>query len=308
MDDVGLMVSIIVPCYNAEKYISECIESLLSLDYPENKLEIIIVDNNSQDNTQEIIKKYPVVCLCEDKIQSSYAARNRGIKYAKGDILAFTDSDCIVTKRWLLKAIPGFADKKIGCIAGEIEGYEPETIVEEYLTDRGCLSQETTLRGQFLPYPQTANAIYRREVFEKIRLFEEHWISSGDADIAWRMQLETDYKIKYCPEALVFHRHRSNVKSLFKQRVKWGYGKVILCNKYSDRMDMEMLRKYNCSCLSIIKKLGKLLLFWVGAGHKNKGRRFYYRYLDVVSIIGKKYGLLKGARNERKQSRLATER
>src|SRR3990170_2881853 len=134
------MVSIIVPVFNGENAIEECIQSLLDQDYPRDKYEIIIVDNNSKDGTGEIIKRYPVLYLLEDEIQSSYAARNKGIGYAQGEIFAFTDSDCVASKNWLKEAMLLFRNERVGCVIGEVFAYNPITIVEKHLERIKALS------------------------------------------------------------------------------------------------------------------------------------------------------------------------
>lgn len=103
----------VIPVYNAEKTIDECVQSLLALDYPQDKLEIITVDNNSTDNTKEILLSYPIIYLLEKK-KVSYAARNLGIRNAKGEIIAFTDSDCVVDAQWLSNIIPAFDNPRVG--------------------------------------------------------------------------------------------------------------------------------------------------------------------------------------------------
>jgi glycosyltransferase involved in cell wall biosynthesis len=145
MSDRLPFVSVIVPVYNGERNIGNCIKSLLSLDYPSSKLEIIIVDNNSKDATRRVIQEFPVISLIEDRIQSSYAARNTGLKQSKGEIIAFTDSDCIADKDWILKAVACFQDESVGCVAGRIDGYPPSNYIEEYLKKRLPLSRYITI-------------------------------------------------------------------------------------------------------------------------------------------------------------------
>ena len=94
-------VSVIVPVYNDGQRIGKCIEALLIQTYPQAHFEIIIVDNGSNDNTRSVIEEHPVKLLVEDRIQSSYAARNKGIKNAKGEVIAFTDADCIPAPDWI---------------------------------------------------------------------------------------------------------------------------------------------------------------------------------------------------------------
>ena len=93
-------VTVIVPVRNGEQTIQSLLESLQKLDYNRNKVEVIVVDGNSTDKTQEIVKRYPVKLIVE-KRKGLNVARNTGIKCSKGEIIAFTDSDCIVPPDWL---------------------------------------------------------------------------------------------------------------------------------------------------------------------------------------------------------------
>jgi len=228
-------VSIIVPVYNGEATLAACLESLLNLDFPKDKYEIIAVDNNSTDSTEAIIRKCSVKYISEKLIQTSYAARNSGISFAKGDVIAFTDADCVVSGDWLKLAVPEFDDSQLGCVVGGIRAYDPVTWVEKLLADKKSLDQTGKLNHVFMPYGQTANVFFRKDIFDKIGLFQEHWKSGGDADFAWRMQLETSYTLKYVPQAFVRHRSRDTLVSVCKQRARWMYGRIALSVKYNYR-------------------------------------------------------------------------
>jgi len=298
-------VSVIVPVYNGERTIGNCIKSLLSLNYPASKIEIIIVDNNSRDATYRIIREFPVVALIEDKIQGSYAARNAGIRKSKGDILAFTDSDCIADKDWILRAVEEFRDEKVGCVAGRIEGYTASNYIEEYLIRHGYLIQEeSTLKHWYLPYAQTANAIYRREVINTIGMFEESWVSAGDTDLTWRMLLQTQYKLIFCKDSLVYHVHRSTLKGWFNQRKTWGTGEVAVYKKYKVHyfnpegdLAKELLRDYREFVCITIGKLPSLiyrkLILKDEVG-------FQDRKLTLIGAVGRRVGRIKGSLRERK--------
>jgi glycosyltransferase involved in cell wall biosynthesis len=90
-------VSIIVPTLNRKVYLRNCLDSLLKLDYPKTKLEIVVVDNGSTDGTTEMVhKEFPQVVVVLEKRRNSCFARNAGWKNAKGQIIAYTDDDCVV--------------------------------------------------------------------------------------------------------------------------------------------------------------------------------------------------------------------
>ena len=286
-------VSIIVPVYNNENQIGHCIESLLSLNYPSSNVEIIVVDNNSKDDTYRIIQKFPVISLIEDSIQSSYAARNAGLKRSRGTIIAFTDSDCIADKDWILKAVECFQDENIGCVAGRIEGLSPSNYIEEYLVRTRCLSQGGCLR--FLPYAQTANAIYRREVFDSIGFFEENWISGGDADLTWRMLLHSDYRLARCHDSLIYHAHRSTLKGFFKQRRTWGYGEVLMYKKYKEHYqnrEGELSRDYLEFYDVVIRRLPSLIYDKFIA---KDVEAYQEKKLTMIALVGRRIGRIKGS-------------
>lgn len=227
-------VSVIVPAYNAEVSLGACLDSISALDYPADKLEVIVVDNDSTDRSREIAGRYRVKLFSEISMKSSYAARNKGILAAKGELIVFTDADCIVTPGWLKHLVKEWGDQSIGCFAGEVEAYQPRTLVEKFSDRAGILKQRGALNCPYLPYTSTANSAYRKGIFDKIGLFIPEMFTGGDAEIAWRIQQKLGLKIKFIPEALVYHKHRSSVLGLYRQFKKYEYGKLFLHKYYPE--------------------------------------------------------------------------
>lgn len=232
MNDAIPFVSVIVPAYNAETEIGACLGALLNQTYPRDKYEIVVVDNNSADGTAHVIRSYPVRAVSERRKQSSYAARNAGVRAAKGEIFAFTDADCIPSPDWIREGVAAFDAPDVMGVAGEIRGLRPSNRVEEYLVRKNPVKHST--QNRFLPFAITANVFYKRELFSQVGFFEE-WTTAGDADYSWRVQL-AGHRVRFISRALVFHRHRSTVKGMFKQFVKYGYGSARLHRKYRARM------------------------------------------------------------------------
>lgn len=226
-------VSIVIPVYNGEDNIDKCIESIINQDYPKEKTEIIIVDNNSKDNTANIIKTFPVKYIFEKK-QGVCFARNKGLELANNELIAYTDSDCIAEKNWISRLVPHFSDETIGGVGGHLEAFPPENYIERYIALREVLTQEKMYAEKIYspPFFITANVIYRANILKKIGGFDNFFkIAGEDADISWRVVAE-GYKLILEPSAIVFHKHRSNLKRFCKQMFNYGIGSAAIFKKY----------------------------------------------------------------------------
>lgn len=95
------MISVIVPVYNTGQYLETVIEALLAQDFPREEFELIFVDNGSEDDSRAILERHSQIRVFRESERGSYAARNRGVREARGEILAFTDSDCYPVSCWL---------------------------------------------------------------------------------------------------------------------------------------------------------------------------------------------------------------
>lgn len=259
---MSTFVSIVVPAYNEADNIAACANALIEQEFPDNDYEIIVVDNNSSDNTLEIIKNFPVRNTIQYK-QGRAAAKNAGVKLATGDLIVFIDADCVATKKWLKNIVFAFDNPGIGCVAGEIKPLRTDdlTAMERFLIEKGHLSPEHHMRHPFLPFVVTANAAYRREIFDAIGLFDEGMFGE-DADFSWRMQLHTNYKVAYAPEAVVFHPYEVKATDIFKQKRRHAFGSVMLYKKYKQYRQAErksVKRTYWEYC-SIMRRWRQLLI------------------------------------------------
>jgi len=216
-------VSVIVPVFNDEEQIKECIEKILEQTYPKDKYEIIIVDNNSTDNTPDIVKEYPVKLLHEKEIQSSYAARNTGIKEAKGEVLVFTDSDCKPTKTWLENGVRDLFLNDVGLVAGNVpfifknkkDLYEIYDSIE-HIRQKHSVEKYGTAA--------TANLFTKKKVFKEIGNFPNDVKSGGDR-IWTHKATQNGFKIVYSPLAKVLHPTRTK-REVLKKKYRVGYGQV----------------------------------------------------------------------------------
>ncbi|MDX2214377.1 MAG: glycosyltransferase [Oculatellaceae cyanobacterium bins.114] len=224
-------VSVIIPIYNGEQDVPPLLDCLNAQTYPRDRVDYLLVDNASRDRTLTLLKEAAeqsategliLRCLSETKIQSSYAARNTGIKATQSEILAFTDADCRPQANWLYDLVQPFVDETVGIVAGEVLALEGNSLLEEYSGRRETLSQKHTLAHPFYPYGQTANLAVRRQAFEKAGLFRPYLTTGGDADLCWRIQQQGNWKIIFAEQAAVQHRHRATLEELRSQWRRYG--------------------------------------------------------------------------------------
>lgn len=222
------MVSVVVPIYNGEADLPELINCLLSQTYPKDRVEYLLVDNNSSDRTLTILKTSAENCpitirpLSENQIQSSYSARNTGIRAAVSEIIVFTDADCRPQPQWLDALIKPFVNKEVVIVAGEVLPLPGTTLLEQHAEREQTLSQKHTLNHAFRPYGQTANLAIRRIALEKAGLFRPYLTTGGDADICWRILEENIGRLEFAPNAIVQHHHRTTLKELQSQWRRYG--------------------------------------------------------------------------------------
>ena len=217
-----IYVSVVVPVYNGEKYIISCLESLSSQSLPKKNVEVIVVDNCSEDNSVNIARQYNATVLKETK-RGSYAARNAGVHAARGQIIGFIDVDCIASSDWIKHALSNFtASPPVEILAGRVEFIIPEKLTVWGDFDRHTfLNQEYSFRSGVA---KTANMFVKREVFENAGYFNDKLLSGGD--IEWTSRaVRFGASIKYEPKALVYHPVRNNFNEIAKKVYRVGTGK-----------------------------------------------------------------------------------
>lgn len=215
-------VSVIVPVFNAERTITGLIESLLNQDYPAELLEVIVVDNNSTDRSRRLIDQYPVRFLDESRVQSSYAARNRGIEAAEGEVFAFIDSDCRAECGWVKVGVRTLNEQGADLAGGRVrfEFSARKTAAECYDALTQMDTQASIESGKVAA---TANLFVRARLFEVLGPFPE--VKSG-GDYQWTSNaVANSYKLVYAADAVVMHPTR-RLGAFLKKGVRIGGGTV----------------------------------------------------------------------------------
>lgn len=259
------MVSVVIPVYQGEGDLPDLISCLSSQTYPKDRVEYLLVDNNSRDRTLAYLKtaseNSPLTIrpLSENQIQSSYAARNTGIRAAVGEIVVFTDADCRPQPQWLESLIQPFIQPEVVIAIGEITALPSNNLLEKHADSQETLSQKHTLAHRFCPYGQTANLAIRHIAFEKVGLFRPYLTTGGDADICWRILLAKIGRWQFVPNAIVQHRHRATFPELASQWRRYGRSNRYLHELYGIDLMPGMTTKQYCWRLArwVLKELPK---------------------------------------------------
>lgn len=218
-------VSVIIPSFNSEDIISQCLEKILDQSYPRDCYEVIVVDNASTDNSPVIIKTFPVKYLHEP-LKGPSAARNIGISQAKGKYLLFIDSDCIAEKNLIENHIQAHYqwtenDPSVRVVGGGIRGVNKNYWA---MCDNYCSWYQNhpelppRLEKQYLP---TANLSVDWRIFKEVGFFDEAFLYGEDLMFC-RKVIQSGYKIFFEPKAVLDHINRTSYRNFMKHAREWA--------------------------------------------------------------------------------------
>jgi cellulose synthase/poly-beta-1,6-N-acetylglucosamine synthase-like glycosyltransferase len=220
--------TILVPCYNEENTVKKTLDSLFALAYPKEKLNIIVIDNNSRDKTWEILQEYkdhPQVKLLQETKVGKHNALNTGLEHTQTEFVGCLDADSSVHPEALKRIITYFDNKDTMAVAPSIVVRNPRNLLQyaqraEYDMSHYNKKMLAFLNGiHVTPGPFS---IFRKSVFDKIGPYRKAH-HTEDQEIALRMH-KNGLKIDHCPDAYVYTNSPDSVPKLYRQRVRWIYG------------------------------------------------------------------------------------
>lgn len=252
-------ISVIIPVKNAEKFLAPCLKSLNQLNYPKDKYEIIIADSDSTDKTREI-----AVSLGAEVVTavgpSVCAGRNSGFAQAKGEIIAFSDADCIMDKDWLINAVKYFEDEKVACVGGVSLIPDDETAFGKacgFIFSYSLFTGGSTYGRHFqevreVEHNPGCNAIYRRRALEKVIPVDERF-RDGEDVIMNKQLKDLGYKFLFTPDTKLWHYRSSTPKRFWRQKVRYGIGRVLIGRAYPELLKpMHIIAGFSIPLLILI--------------------------------------------------------
>lgn len=275
-----IKISVVVPVFNSEGIIGRTIEALLGQSLLPR--EIIIVDDGSTDNTAKIVKKYPVKYLYQ-KNAGPAAARNNGWKHAHGDIVAFTDSDCIPDKNWLKNLVEPFKELEVGAVGGAYKTANPEKFLARLIGME--IEYRYTRMGKYINAHGSYNLAVRKQVLEEVNGFCEDYPvpTAEDFDLCFKI-VEKGYKIAFVKKAKVAGFHRESFKRYMKDQFRHGYYRMLLYRVHPQMMKGDSYSgaaKYQVffSFVFIFCLLFSAITFWLMSRFS-----FYSFFFSVISL------------------------
>jgi mycofactocin system glycosyltransferase len=225
-------ISIVIPVKDRADELKRCLTSLSCLNYPQEKLQVIVVDDGSSDDSPLVARQFRAMLVPSGGIgRGPAAARNVGASMANGEILAFIDSDCTASQEWLNELIPAFNDPAMAAVGGQVDGMCTESVVDRYESAMSSLSLGSRERfgssGSDTFYLPSCNLLVRRSAFRSAGGFKDEMHVGEDVDLTWRLR-DKGWTISYLPTGNVLHEHRSSIRSFMSRRFDYGTSEGML--------------------------------------------------------------------------------
>lgn len=228
--------SVIIPAYNASRTISQCLTALHRQSLSQDAYEIIVVDDGSADETPEIIKQFPVRCI-RQKNQGPATARNRGAYEARGEIILFTDADCVPRSNWIEEMLRPFSDPEVTAVKGAYRTNQKSLaakFAQVEFEERFTMLEKVPS----IDMVDTYSAAYRKSVFLSLGGFDPSFpvANNEDTELSYKMS-KAGHRMVFNPLAIVYHlNHPDSLQRYFRLKFWRGYWRMVVYKRYPEKM------------------------------------------------------------------------
>jgi glycosyltransferase involved in cell wall biosynthesis len=228
-------VSVVVCAYNGERTMDACLASLEKLTYPD--YEVIVVNDGSTDRTLAISESYSYCRIISQENKGLSVARNVGAEAASGEIVAYTDSDCVADPDWLNYLVGTMETKGFAACGGPNFSPTETSLVPEAVAVSPGAPCHVLLDDEIAEHIAGCNMAFRRDVLLGIGGFDPIYRAAGDdVDICWRLQ-DAGYQIGYSAAGFVWHFRRNTVKAYIGQQKGYGKAEALVYGKHPQRFN-----------------------------------------------------------------------
>jgi glycosyltransferase involved in cell wall biosynthesis len=229
-------VSVVVCAYNAERTIDACLTSLAVLNYPD--YEVIVVNDGSRDRTLAIAESHPYCRIINQPNKGLSVARNVGAEAATGEIVAYTDSDCVADPDWLTYLVAKMEASGLAACGGPNFPPPEDSLVPAAVAVAPGGPTHVLLSDEVAEHIAGCNMAFRREALLGLGGFDPVYRAAGDdVDICWRFQ-DAGFVIGFSPAAIVWHFRRNTVKAYCNQQRGYGKAEALVYSKHPFRFNL----------------------------------------------------------------------
>lgn len=225
-----MSASIIIPTFNGASRIGSCLDALTA-QLRGRDIEILVIDDGSKDNTAEVVRHYSAVRLISQANAGPAAARNHGARVARGKILLFTDDDCVPMPNWLDAMLNCFNDPEIvgakGIYRTRQKSLAARFVQIEYEDKYRLMANLPTI-----DFIDTYSAGFIRDRFQEMNGYDTSFpvACAEDIELSYRMSAR-GWKMKFAPEAIVYHTHPASLSSYLKKKYKFAFWRMLAVKK-----------------------------------------------------------------------------
>src|SRR5947209_734107 len=229
-------VSVVVCSYNAERTMEACLASLEALDYPD--YEVIVVNDGSTDRTLEIAERFPFCRIISQPNKGLSVARNVGAEAASGEIVAYTDSDCVADPDWLTYLVAKMETSNLAACGGPNFPPPEDSLVPAAVAVSPGGPTHVLISDEIAEHIAGCNMAFRRDALLALGGFDPVYRAAGDdVDICWRFQ-DAGHAIGFSAAAIVWHYRRNTVKAYLNQQRGYGKAEALVYAKHPFRFNL----------------------------------------------------------------------
>lgn len=230
-------VSVLVPAFNEELVIKNCVSSILASDYPD--MELLLIDDGSSDGTLHLMRQFdghPAVTVIAQENGGKATALNRGLASANGEIILCVDADGLFAADTIRQMVEPFKDPAVGAVCGNDSPVNLNSLQTHLLSILARVGTGFVRRAlsvaNCLPIVAGNSGAFRREALQKAGTFLPGFIGE-DLELTWRVH-KAGYQVRFQPRATVYAEVPATILGLWKQRVRWARGLLQTVNLHRD--------------------------------------------------------------------------